>query len=187
MVHDCDLTTLVTFNDANGAFPDGDLIADANGDLIGTSSGNATFGTVFEIVKTASGYSSTPTTLVSFIDTNGAFPEGSLIADASGHLFGTTAEGGASDDGTVFEILETPTGYASTPTTLVGFNETNGAFPEGSLIADASGDLFGTTAEGGASDDGTVFEILETSHRLRRTPTTLVSFNGMNGETPSPA
>jgi hypothetical protein len=45
-----------------------------------------------------------------------------------------------------FEIAKTDHGYASTPTTLVSFNGTNGAAPHGSLIADAHGDLFGTTA-----------------------------------------
>ena len=87
------LTTLVIFNDANGAFPDGDLIADANGDLFGTTSGSGANGdgTVFEIAKTAGGYASTPTTLVSFNGANGAVPEGGLIADANGDLFGTTA------------------------------------------------------------------------------------------------
>ena len=41
---------------------DSNLVADANGDLFGTSNGNGV-GSVFEIVKTASGYASTPTTL----------------------------------------------------------------------------------------------------------------------------
>ena len=48
-------------------------------------------------------------------------PLGSLIADANGDLFGTTAVGGANGDGTVFEIAKTAAGYASTPTTLVSF------------------------------------------------------------------
>src|SRR5271163_2083940 len=61
------LTTLVSFNDvaeADGADPEGDLIADSNGDLFGTTSGGVADadGTVFEIVKTARGYASTPTT-----------------------------------------------------------------------------------------------------------------------------
>jgi hypothetical protein len=81
------LTTLVSFNDANSNGPEGNLIADATGDLFGTTEfGNANDGTVFEIAKTAGGYASTPTTLVSFNDTNGSFPEGSLIADANGGL-----------------------------------------------------------------------------------------------------
>ena len=84
------------------------------------------------------------TTLVSFNGANGIDPVGSLIADANGDLFGTTAGGGANNAGTVFEIAKTATGYASTPTTLVSFNGANGIDPVGSLIADANGDLFGT-------------------------------------------
>ena len=59
---------------------------------------------MFEIAKTAGGYASTPTTLVSFNVINGAFPEAALLADASGNLFSTTEGGGANDDGTVFEL-----------------------------------------------------------------------------------
>jgi uncharacterized repeat protein (TIGR03803 family) len=55
------LATLVSLNGAHGAAPDGDLIADANGDLFGTSrgGGGANDGTVFEIAKTAGRYAST--------------------------------------------------------------------------------------------------------------------------------
>ena len=179
-------TILVSFNIANGASPQGSLIADANGDLFGTTaSGGANgVGTVFEIAKTAAGYASTPTTLVSFTGANGARPQGSLIADANGDLFGTTVFGSANDDGTVFEIAKTAAGYASTPTTLVSFSGANGAFPQGSLIADANGDLFGTTASGGANGSGTVFEIAKTAAGYASTPTILVSFTGANGTRP---
>ena len=113
-------------------------------------------GTVFEIVKTAGGYASTPTILVSFNGTNGALPESSLIADSNGDLFGTTDLG----DGTAFEIAKTAGGYASMPTTVASFNGTDGEAPLSSLIADANGDLFGTTEDGsGTSIGGTVFEI----------------------------
>jgi uncharacterized repeat protein (TIGR03803 family) len=63
----------------------------------------------------------------------------------------------------VFEIAKTATGYATTPITPVSFNGINGANPEGSLIVDANGDLFGTTTFGGSNGDGTVFEIAKTS------------------------
>ena len=85
-------------------------------------------------MKTAAGYSSTPTTLVNFDFTNGSSPTGSLIADANGNLFGTTSGGGnGAGAGTVFEIVKTAAGYSSTPTTLVNFNITYGASPIGSL------------------------------------------------------
>jgi hypothetical protein len=185
-------TTLVSFTGANGFSPRGSLIADANGDLFGTTFGTAfqgaaNGGTVFEIVKTGSGYASTPTTLVSFTDTDGANPTGDLIADANGDLFGTTSglAGGANNGhGTVFEIVKTGSDYASTPTTLVSFTGANGAAPRGSLIADANGDLFGTTSGEGTSNAGTVFEIVKTGSGYASTPTTLVSFTGTDGAAP---
>src|SRR5215813_15210818 len=66
-------------------------------------------------------------------------------------------------------------------TTLVNFNGTDGSNPGGSLIADAHGDLIGTTIRGGAYGDGTVFEIAKTAHGYASSPTILVSFNGANG------
>lgn len=180
-------TTLVNFNLANGSYPIGRLIADATGNLFGTtySGGANNSGTVFEIAKTANGYASAPTILVSFTSSKGANPYGGLIVDANGNLFGTTDHGGASGYGTVFEIAKTANGYASAPTTLVSFNSSNGASPRGSLIIDANGDLFGTTYLGGANNSGTVFEIANTANGYASAPTTLVSFSSKsNGANP---
>jgi uncharacterized repeat protein (TIGR03803 family) len=172
-------TALVTFDVDNGEGPEGGLIADARGDLLGTTAFSPNGdGTVFEIVKTASGYASTPTTLASFDDVDGERPEGSVVADANGDLFGTTEFGGPGNEGVVFEIAKTPTGYSSTPNRLVSFNGPDGANPQGNLVADAKGDLFGVTNAGGpgATDVGTVFEIAKTPTGYATTPTTLVGF-----------
>lgn len=177
------LTTLASMTD--GQYPWGSLVADANGNLFGTAElGGAGYGTVFEIARTSSGYASTPTTLVSFDNANGAYPFAGLIIDANGSLFGTAQQGGASGCGTVFEIAKTSTGYASTPTTLVDFDCTSGNNPEGGLLADANGNLFGTTALGGAYGNGTVFEIVKTSSGYATTPITLVSFDGIEAGIP---
>ncbi len=95
------------------------MIADANDNLFGTTQtgGGYAYGTVFEIAKTASGYASTPTVLVSFNSSDGTTPEAGLIADGNGNLFGTTTFGGANDSGTVFEI--TGSGFA-VPVTFAG-------------------------------------------------------------------
>ncbi len=155
-------TTLVNFNSATGNLPEGELVADAAGDLFGTTTGIlGGSGTVFEIVKTATGYQSTPITLVSFTGPNGATPEAGLIIDSKGDLFGTTEEGGASGDGTVFEITNGATGYATVPTMLATFSGANGEFPLQTLVADGAGNLFGTTSAGGSSNLGTVFEITD--------------------------
>jgi uncharacterized repeat protein (TIGR03803 family) len=180
--------TLVNFNGngAIGPYPHGDLMADANGNLFGTTQNGGTSGngTVFEIVKTTSGFASTPTTLVNFTYSSGANSYAGLIADANGNLFGTTYDGGAFGAGTAFEIVKTASGYSSTPTILVNFNVTDGQGPQSPLIADASGNFFGTTEYGGASGDGAVFKIVKTTSGYASTPITLVSFNGTNGEGP---
>jgi hypothetical protein len=64
----------------------------------------------------------------------------------------------------------------ATLNTLFGFNDTDGGFPLGSLIADADGDLFGTTRDGGTYGYGTVFELVNTN--------TLFNFNGADGQMP---
>ena len=176
------LTTLASFDGANGASPYGGLITDAAGDLFGTTRGGANGrGAVFEIAKTSSGYSA-PITLASFDGANGALPVGSLISDPAGDLFGMTSEGGANNNGTVFEITKTSSGY-SAPITLASFDGVNGSYPDSGLISDPAGDLFGMTNEGGANYGGTVFEIAKTSSGYSA-PITLASFDGANGASP---
>jgi T5SS/PEP-CTERM-associated repeat protein len=176
---------LDNFDGTDGSAPKYGLIADATGDLFGTTAGGGTNndGTVFEITYSATtGYASSPTVLASFNLADGYAPEGSLIADANGDLFGTTVQGGTNGWGTVFEIANTASGYASTPIVLTSFG--TGANPRGSLIADANGDLFGTTTFDGTYSAGTVFEIAKTATGYASTPTVLVNFNSLDGKAP---
>jgi len=164
------LTTLATFTGANGADPSG-VTSDAAGDLFGTTANGGAdgYGTIFEIAKSTGQL----TTLATFTGANGATPAGNLILDAAGDLFGTTANGGADGDGTVFEIAKS-TGQL---TTLATFTGANGEYPERGLASDTAGDLFGTTFRGGADNDGTVFEIVKSTGAL----ITLATFTGANG------
>jgi len=177
---------LAAFNGTDGSHPSSSLIVDTSGNFYGTTpTGGAGYGTVFEVAKTAMGYNSTPIALVSFNGTDGANPDGSLIADASGNLYGTTASGGADDDGTVFEIAKTAMGYNSAPIVLASFDGTDGEGPSGSLLMDAAGNLFGTTDYGGLNNGGTVFELANTESGYSNTPTTLVSFDDTDGALPT--
>ena len=96
------ITTLVSFNGANGCMPLGGLVEDGSGNLYGTtgSGGSGGDGTVFKIAASGGAL----TTLASFNGTNGAVPLGSLVLGGSGNLFGTTSQDGPSNDGTVFEV-----------------------------------------------------------------------------------
>ncbi len=188
--------TLVNFNGVNGFIPWSGLIADANGDLFGTTDGGGPAGRqygdgiVFEIVKTASGYASAPTTLIAFTGANGAAPASGLTTNSAGDLLGTTLGGGPDSDGTVFEIVKTANGYASALTTLATFDGDNGLYPSTPLIADSEGDLFGVTAHGGAtftgaagSGDGVVYEIPKTASGFGSL-LVLASFEGGDGANP---
>src|SRR5262249_50285683 len=100
-------------------------------------------------------------TLASFNGTNGSSPEAGLIMDSSGNLYGTTNSGGASKDGTVFELAH-GNGAISM---LASFNGTNGAFTwYGGVVRDGSGNLYGPTAgSSGAALRGTVYQLAQGS------------------------
>ena len=150
-----------------GTTPYAGLISDAKGNLYGanTSGGGNGYGTIFEL-SPGSGGTWTETTLHSFQATSsdGITPRASLIFDAKGNLYGTTANGGSGSCvlgcGTVFEL--SPSGGTWTETILYSFqNDTaDGANPfNGSLIFDPKGNLYGTTKNGGANGFGAVFEL----------------------------
>jgi uncharacterized repeat protein (TIGR03803 family) len=187
------ITTLAAFNGANGAGPVASLILDGSGNLFGTTGGGGTYnnGTVFELLYNngTGNYGSSVTTLANFTVAAGgpAYPFGSLVRDSHGNLLGTTDQGGADGYGTVFELAyNSGTGlYSSTITTLDYFTFTNGSNPYSGLAVDSSGNLFGTTEGGGASSDGTVFEVTyNSSTGYSSTITTLASFSGANGSSP---
>ena len=141
-----------TFKGPNGSAPAGPLIEDAAGNLYGTtSSGGNGLGTVFMLDS-----SHHLTVLHAFTGPDGATPYGALVMDSVGNLYGTTYAGGDAGLGTVFKI--DPQG---TETVLHSFNGIpDGAKPCAGLVFDGSGNLYGTTANGGAFDSGTVFEIV---------------------------
>ena len=176
-------TNLTVFpdNGLNLVDPQG-LVADANGDLFGTTTGGGAdnSGTVFEIPKSGGTYAPSPTTLISFDGSHGSGPFGALFVNSNGDLFGTTMTGsGAGVDGTIFEIKNNGGSYDPTPITLADLAEVGGTAPEGSLIADANGDLFGTTEPTGGLALGpgpTVFELKRSGSAYASTPTTLASF-----------
>ncbi len=95
------------------------------------------------------------TALYSFNGSDGWGPEAGLIQATDGNFYGTTAYGGASNDGTVFKI--TPSG---TLTTLHGFNGSDGSEPFAGLIQATDGNFYGTTWVGGAYNYGTVFRLV---------------------------
>ena len=173
-------TASLSFSGTDGKYPNTNLIADAQGNLFGATryGGASNIGTVFEVAYSAGAYASTPTVLTNFSVATGFAPTGGMTIDASGDLFGFTSGGGSAGHGTIYELAKTGGVYASTASVLVSLP--TGLAVNQSLVVDAAGNLFGTTSNGGAFADGTVFEIANGSGVM----TTLLSFNGTNGATP---
>jgi uncharacterized repeat protein (TIGR03803 family) len=150
-------------NPNDGASPQSGLVMDASGNLYGTTVGGGVsdFGTVFEITP-----SGAETVLYSFCPngppcSDGAYPLAGLVFDGKGNLYGTTRSGGAKNDGTVFEV--TPAGAETVVHSFKG-SPLDGSIPYDSLVMDTSGNLYGTSANGGAQDYGTVFKITPSGH-----------------------
>ena len=173
-------TVLYTFNGTDGSHPQGGLVRDADGNLYGTTAygGPKGYGNVFRLTP-----SGVLTVLHNFHGApDGANPEGDLLLDAAGNLYGTTVEGGqgcsnpygASGCGTVFKIA--PDGKESV---LYRFTDTpDGAHPAAGLVADRDGNLYGTTGAGGIIYArefplGTVFRVTPDGEE-----TVLYRFNG---------
>jgi uncharacterized repeat protein (TIGR03803 family) len=147
----------------DGAAPEASLISDAQGNLYGTTYGGGTgpcaggCGTVFELIPDSDG-GYRERIIHSFqgplID--GQQPMAPLIFDALGNLYGTTLSGGqnvTAASGTVYRLSPNADG-TWTETVLHNFNDaldgrTDGGEPQGGLIFDQAGNLYGTTAGGG--------------------------------------
>jgi len=112
-------------------------------------------------------------------------PQGPLLRDDQGNLYGTS-EGGYYNQGAVFELDAT-----NTLTVLYSFTGTDGdgAEPYGPLARDAAGNLYGTTLDGGAGCElcGTVFKLAPpVSPSTTWTETVLYSFTGTAGDGKQP-
>jgi uncharacterized repeat protein (TIGR03803 family) len=164
-------TILHSFNNpGDGYAAVAGLVLDSAGNLYGTTveGGRYNSGTVFELSPAAGGVW-TEKILHHFASSSvdGSGPLAGVTMDAAGSLYGTSG-GGAYGAGAVYEISRT----TGTEKVLHSFSNTSkeGFSPMGGVILDAKGNLYGTTAVGGATQHcgvqrcpapyGTVFELM---------------------------
>jgi uncharacterized repeat protein (TIGR03803 family) len=165
------LTVLHNFTGtANDALPDGSFTLDDSGNLYGvcTYGGTSLNGIVFELSPSVGG-EWTNTTLYSFAGgADGARPHDALVWDAAGNLYGTTGEGGGSTAcldgcGTVYRLRPISGGQWTEDVVYSFQGESDGAGPLYGVIFDKSGNLYGTTPNGGSGNCedgcGTVFQL----------------------------
>jgi uncharacterized repeat protein (TIGR03803 family) len=152
---------------ADGGGPFAGLVQDAKGHFYGTTydGGSDGFGVVFRVTKRGK-----ETVLYSFTGgADGGNPEGGLVRDADGNLFGTTALGGSGGAGTVFKITKD-----GKEVVLYSFTGgVDGGQPRAGLLQDARGDLYSTTEVGGSENAGVVFKVTKSGKE-----SVLYSFTG---------
>jgi uncharacterized repeat protein (TIGR03803 family) len=164
-------SVLAAFAGTNGAEPNTDLIL-SNGVLYGTADSRGMYnkGVVFSVPASGGAI----TVLAAFDGADGESPEGALLL-SGGVLYGTTESGGANSLGEVFSVPITAVN--ATPNVIYSFSNAVGTDPMGGLVADGSGNLYGTTIFGGAGGHGIVYQL---SGAMTPAPTPLV-INGTTG------
>lgn len=149
----------------NGAIPFGGLIKGTKGVLYGTASqgGASGCGVVFDLKQHSGVW--TESTIYNFKGgTDGCGPVAALRFNSSGALFGTTESGGGggcggSGCGTVFEMTQSGGVWGEAVLHDFGVTTGDGIHPNGAVVIDKSGNLYGTTFGGGAYSSGTVWAV----------------------------
>lgn len=160
-------TVLYSFiGSGDGAGPYGGVIRDAAGNIYGTTviGGLSDTGVVFRLSEVGK-----YTKLYSVNAGDGSYPYGGVIQGPNGKIYGTTAYGGAYNFGTVFQLNK-----AGQETNEYDFTGgADGSVPLAGLIQEGHGNIYGTSAFGGAYGYGTVFEVSKTGKEM-----VLYSFTG---------
>lgn len=178
-------TILYTFKGgSDGNLPAAGVIFDATGNLYGTTAYGGDLscyyygsgcGVVFELKRTSRGWAEQ--VLYTFHGPDGADPFAALAFDSAGNLYGTTMWGGLGN-GLIFQLVNTngswieniPYEYGGAP---------NDGEPDGGVVLDHAGNLYGATEFAGDYGYGGVYELSQSQGVW--TYTTLSSFNGSDG------
>jgi len=183
---------------ANGAYPEAELVEGADGYLYGVTRAGGPNGTgaVFKISRDGTDFkllhsfsavtSSTTSGLTVTVD--GAAPTGPLVVGTDNLFYGTASQGGTNGRGTVFRIAFDGAGFqvlhhfsATTTDTATGLAENaDGATPLGGLLDGGDGFFYGTAAQGGTDGNGVIFAIPADGSTF----TVLHSFAGADGARP---
>jgi len=149
------VTGNVSLDRYTGSAPASRLVEAPDGLLYGTTpyngpntDGGPGYGTIYRVSKQLNAVE----LFVSFDGTSGKRPYAGLALASDGNFYGSAAEGGDSNMGTLFRV--TPGKQLSVMHTFRGYD---GAFPIDEVMQGRDGLLRGTTNTGGLDDVGTVF------------------------------
>lgn len=175
----------------DGRSPDNEITIDSLGNIYGTAGyGQFRYGIAYMLTPRQGNGNWNETILHQFTGgSDGGYPGGALVAGANGVWYGTASYSGlANDSGVVFQL--SPSGGAWTETVLHTFPAFNGdgATPASTMAIDSSGNLYGTTDNGGSTacylGCGTIFKLAPPSGGGAWTETILHDL-GNSGQNPN--
>lgn len=145
--------TLYAFNQNDNGSGAGGLVMDSHGNLFGIT-GDTEDGAAYELTPIGQNWG-----FILLQTFSGSYP-GPLAAptfDAQGNLYGPLPTGGQGDGGEIFRM--TPSGGGWIYSDYYDFINGGGYAPIGAVVFDASGNMYGTSAQGGSHSGGTVWEV----------------------------
>ena len=133
-----------------------------HGRLYGAATAGGLYGSgvVFELTPTAVGEWDFRALYSFHGQPDGSFPYGALLRAPSGKIYGTTYYGGENGIGAVYELSPGPDDVGEWNGRVIYSFQTgsDGNSPISNLVRDATGNLYGTTSEGGLGS-GTIFKL----------------------------
>jgi uncharacterized repeat protein (TIGR03803 family) len=176
---------------SNGRNPLGGVLIGPNGTLYGTTEygGDKNNGTVYGLSPPPAFCNSMPcywneTVLHAFTSgLDGESPGTSLAFDQAGDIYGTTGIGGMYGHGVAFELTPSRGGWAEDILLYTFGYRTDGAEPDGGVVFDTAGNVYGTTFEGGIYAAGTIYRLTPSNGGW--VEDALFIFNGANGNGPA--
>jgi uncharacterized repeat protein (TIGR03803 family) len=124
-------------------------------------------------------------TLHNFTGNTAYFPEGGLIRDSSGNLYGTTLSGGDLNYGVVYELSSNGSGGWTYSVIYQFTGKADGIDPTGNLTFDSQGNLYGITAAGATNNHGAVFELSPSGNGVWTLTRTYDFTGGQDGGDPA--
>jgi len=153
-------SVLYRFSGNDGSSPQGELTFDQAGNIYGTAigGGSAGWGLIYSLTPSNGAW--TQNILYQAQGNgDGKYPWGGVVIDQSGNLDGIFEQNGPYGYGALYQLTPSGSGWTESTTHGFTFQSDDGATPQGGLILDPSGNLYGSTVHS-VNGGGTVFEMV---------------------------
>ena len=140
------------------------LVLTSSGSLYGTTlyGGLYDYGTAFAVTRSGGKWGRTLIyEFYTHADGDGWIPDGGVVRDKSGVLYGTTLGGGVNINGTVYRLTKSGQSWTEQPIASFPSFKGDGDYPHGGVVVDRkAGILYGVTSSGGSANAGTVYQVV---------------------------